>query len=187
MHFSDEELVKGCIKRDEQSREALYQKYSRIVYAQILRYAHNKEDAEDILQDTFLNVFTKIKQCQKTDNLLSWITTIAIREAIKHYRIKKRHIPKENIMSISTFKDASIKDESMVWKDELGYQILLKQIQQLPDKYRTVINLCEIDGYSIKQASEKLSCSQNLVRLWLFRAKQMLREKIKELQQKGTI
>lgn len=180
MDYTEDQLVEGCIKRDDTFRKLLYQKYSKNIYAQILRYAGNKEDAEDILQETFVTVFSKIGQFQKKSSLWSWIHKIAINQTLIYYRKKNRFLPKGSTETNLNIEER-IDDQSIVWNDDYGYQKLLELIRLLPDHYRMSFNLCVIEGLSIKEASEMLHCSRRICSMWLSRAKKQLREKINEL------
>ena len=186
MEISDEVLVEGCVRRDEKMRNALYNKYARNIYAWILRYAQNEEDAKDILQETFIVVFSKIAQYEGKGSLVAWMTTIAIRQTLTFYRKKKRQSPYTDLAA-EWYKEEQVEDESVQWPDELSYKVLLELIRQLPDNYRMVFNLCEIDEHSIKEVSEWMGCSAENCRVMLFRAKKWLRKKINDLYQKQLL
>ena len=89
-------------------------------------------------------------------------------------------MPKDTSME-DFWTNNQVIDESIVWKDDLSYQKLLEVVQKLPDIYRLVFNLCEIDGFTIKEAAEKLHCSNRICSLHLSRAKKLLQEKINDL------
>ncbi|MBP5396522.1 MAG: RNA polymerase sigma factor [Bacteroidales bacterium] len=177
--LSDEYLVEGCLKRDNACREALYRKYSGDLYQYALRYASCKEDAEDILQEAFLVIFERIGQFRNEGGLLSWMRTIVIRKAMRHYKrsLKRwRHeIPyQENITEYGA-------DSETLPCHQIEYLSLLQLIQSLPDGLRMVFNLCEVEGYNCETAAEILDCSPSNCRSQLSRAKNRLRKLINGL------
>ena len=167
--MSDEYLLEGCLKRDNSCREALYRKYSKDLYQFALRYASNAEEADDVLQEAFLLIFERIGQFRKEGELLDWMRTIVIRAALTQYRRNIRHWRREFQLS---------EDNPEVWEevaempyDQVDYKTLLHLIQELPDGYRMVFNLCEVEGYSYQEVAEMLRCSQATCRSQLMRAK----------------
>jgi RNA polymerase sigma-70 factor (ECF subfamily) len=180
--YSDEELVEGCLKRDNHYREALYLKYSKDLYQYALRYAGSVEEAEDVLQEAFLLIFERMGQFRRKGNLSAWMRTIVIREALHHYKKTlgrwQKELPLEEESPENGYETMTLPYH------QLDYQTLLNLIQELPDGYRMVFNLCEIEGYDYKEAAEMLHCSQATCRSQLMRAKLRLRQKIEALENK---
>ena len=179
MAMSDEYLLEGCLKHDNSCREALYRKYSKDLYQYALRYASNSEEADDVLQEAFLLIFERIGQFRKEGDLLDWMRTVVIRAALTQYRRNIRQWRRELPLS---------EENPEIWEEvaempynQVDYQTLLHLIQELPDGYRMIFNLCEVEGYSYQEAAEMLQCSQVTCRSQLMRAKSKLRKKIKEL------
>ena len=182
--MSDEYLLEGCLKRDNSCREALYRKYSKDLYQFALRYASNAEEADDVLQEAFLLCVDRfrcpyIRFLRKEGELLDWMRTIVIRAALTQYRRNIRQWRREFQLS---------EENPEIWEevaempyDQVDYKTLLHLIQELPDGYRMVFNLCEVEGYSYQEVAEILRCSQATCRSQLMRAKSKLRKKIKEL------
>ena len=167
MVLPDEYLLEGCLKRDNQCREAL-------------RYTSNKDDAEDVLQEAFLVIFERIGQFRKEGNLLSWMRTIVIREALHQYQKNLKRWQREVPLD-KECQESEVEAMTLPYH-QLDYQTLLHLIQELPDGYRIIFNLCEIEGYDYKEAAEMLQCSQATCRSQLMRAKSKLRQQIKALE-----
>ncbi len=186
MDFSDEKIIEGCLKRDNLFREALYHKYSGEIYARILRYTRNKADADDIMQETFIHVFSHIGQFKKKSGLGTWIHSIAIHEVAAFYKIKDRYLLGETSVEKKMRQQPEEKadEEEISMKRLFSYNTLLEIIQQLPDGYRMMFNLCEMDGYSSEEAAKLLHCSPENCRSQLSRAKKQLREIINSIKQK---
>lgn len=174
--LSDEYLLEGCLKRDNACREGLYRKYSRDLFQCALRYTGNVEDAEDVLQEAFLLIFERVAQFRGNGSLLSWMRTIVVREALRLYR--KHTVRQQRNVSIEGSPEEQWEDVTLPPVNQLDYQCLLHMIQELPEGYRMVFNLCEIEGYSYEEAAEMMHCSQANCRSQLFRAKNRLREQI---------
>lgn len=176
--LSDEYLLEGCRKRDNRCREAVYNKYATDLYQYALRYASNEEEAEDVLQESFLVIFDRIGQLREVEKLLPWMRSIVIREALKQYRksLKRwqREIPlEENMLESET---------APLPYHETDYRTLLQLIQKLPEGYRMVFNLCEIEGYDYEEAAKMMDCAPVTCRSQLSRAKSKLRQMIQALE-----
>ncbi len=180
--FSDEQLIEGCLRRDNTFREALYRKYAADLYLCALRYSSCEEDAQDVLQDAFLMIFEHIKQFRKEGSLSAWMRTIVIRQAMLQYRKSLRHW--QQALPLDGNQGEEPEDVSETPFSRMQYELLLQCIQELPVGYRMVFNLCEIEGYTYEEAAEMLHCSQANCRSQLSRAKSRLRERINAIEKK---
>jgi len=176
MHANEEEIIKGCLEKDVKSMEILYKKYAPKLYNCALRYTKKEEDAEDVLQDAFINIFEHMKQYNGKGTLAGWMTTVVINQALMLYRKNLQHLQYQ-AGDYEEYKD-SIKDTSIIQNDFLTHQLLLELIQSLPDGYRIVFNMHEIEGYSYDEIADFLNCTPSTCRSQLFRAKKILQEKI---------
>ena len=173
---SDSELIRKCKEGDPKSQALLYQKYAPMLMAICMRYARNEEDAEDILHDSFVKILTNIDKMDEDKPYVSWMKTIVVNTAINAYRNKVRTGVAVDIEDV----EEQLGDVRIRTSDFLTRDILLKFISELPDGYRTVFNLFEIDGYSHLEISEMTGSSYSTVRLQLFKAKQSLKKKIEK-------
>ena len=167
--------IKNCAKGSIKSQRFLYDTYKDILYSISLKYCRNIEEAEDNLQDTFLEIFKNIKNFKNKGSFEGWLKRIAINKAIDKY---KKSIKSETIEYHLLKTDEIIVDDI----NEIPLSIILNFIQQLPNQYRLVFNLYELDNYSHTEISELLSISVNTSKSNLFRAKKNLKLKIEEYQ-----
>ena len=125
-----DQLIKGCIKQNRQAQEELYQTYKNTLFVVSLKYCQNYKEAEDNLHDTFIEIFTSIKNYKEKGSFEGWIKRITINKAITRY--KKSYF-------LTPIKDDYQEEETV--KDEefnLPLDILLSFIQDLPNQYRLV-------------------------------------------------
>ena len=142
-----------------------------------LKYGQNYQDAEDILQDSFLLIFRKIDQYKGKGSFEGWIKRIAINVALQKYRQQQK---------LQVVRDNQIEEEeiSVEIEEEVGTDFLLGLIQQLPDQYRLVFNLYVLDHFSHKEIAEMLQISEGTSKSNLSRARAILKQKITIYQQK---
>jgi RNA polymerase sigma factor (sigma-70 family) len=186
MDVNDEEIIQGCINKDIEYMEILYEKYVSKLYNCALRYTKKVEDAEDVLQDAFIQIFEKMKQYDRKGTFAGWMTTIVINQALMLYRKNLQCLKYHAVESENEEKTTvDIKDESIVQSDFLTHKILLDLIQSLPDGYRMVFNMHELEGYSYEEIAELLNCTPSTCRSQLFRAKKVLQAKIENFNKRN--
>lgn len=169
-----EQLIKQCIKNDRKAQNELFRMYKDSLFFISLKYCRNEVDAEDNLHDTFITIFQKIKTFKGKGSFEGWMKRITIFKAIDKYKEIKP-------LSIEINNDL-LEDTVEVENDEdLSIDQLLKLIQELPDQYRLVFNLYQLDGYSHKEIASLLNISEGTSKSNYHRAKLTLREKINEL------
>ena len=171
--IEEAQIVEGCIKKDQRCRTLLYERYAPSLYAVALRYTKNEEDAQDVLQDAFLRIFDTIKLYDGRGSLLGWLNRIVINETLNFVKLRSKVI----FESFDDYEER-IADESVVVSDKLTHEILLNIIRELPQGQQAVFNLCVIDEYSYEEAAQMLNCSQSTCRTQLFKAKNLLKEKV---------
>ena len=169
-----EELIKQCIKNDRAAQNELFRKYKDTLYFTSLKYCRNEADAEDNLHDAFITIFQKIKTYKNKGSFEGWMKRITIYKAIDKYKTKKP-------LNVE-IKDDILEDEVIVENEEnLSLDQLLKLIQNLPDQYRLVFNLYQMDDFSHKEIASLLNISEGTSKSNYHRAKLILREKIIEI------
>ena len=141
-----------------------------------LRYGKDRAEAEDMLQDGFIKVFTDLHQYKSSGALGGWIRKVIVNVALMHIR-KKRVL--FSVTEISDLSNELRTDENIF--AEINAKALTKIIQQLPDGYRTVFNLYAIEGFSHKEIGEKLKISVGTSKSQLSKAKAMLRMMIEKI------
>jgi RNA polymerase sigma-70 factor (ECF subfamily) len=175
--MSDQQIINGCAKHDKKAQQSLYDKYSRLLLAVCLRYAADKAEAEDILQDSFLKIFFNIKDYSGTGSFIGWLRKIAVNTAITHYHknLKYRyHVEIDEYVSVET--GVTSFEEDYFTSEELF--IILNE---LPAGYRMVFNLYAVEGYKHKEIAEILGIETNTSKSQYSRAKGVIRDKLVKL------
>lgn len=145
-----------------------------------LKYCQNEAEAEDNLHNAFIEIFTNIKQYKGNGSFEGWMKRITINKAIDSY--KKSY----QLISISdkTFPDTEIEENEL---DDYSLDYILALVQNLPDQYRLVFCLYELDNYSHSEIAEMLNISVGTSKSNLHRAKMILKEQIKTNKSVHTI
>lgn len=181
--MSDLEIIEGCARHERRAQKVLYDKYSRLLLGVCLRYATDRAEAEDILQDSFLKIFFNIKDYSGTGSFIGWLRKVAVNTAITNYHknLKYRyHVDIDEYVSVETGVNSF--DEDSYTSDEL-YGVL----NELPAGYRMVFNLYAVEGYKHKEIAEMLGIDTNTSKSQYSRAKAVIREKLEKLDKlKGT-
>lgn len=172
MKSEEAQLVEACRRKDQRAFKRLYDYYAPVMFGVCLRFTRSKSDAEDVLHDGFIKVFQTIDKLRDVDSLGGWIRSIMIFTAINSNR---RKLPVAEMQSDNDLDEANVVSADMVY-DSLDREFILDAIQKLPDQYRMVFNLCEIEGYSLNDAADLLKIGQSTVRSNLTRAKHKLAE-----------
>jgi len=167
-------IIKGCVKGDMKCQEMLYRKYYAYGMSITLRYTKNKNEAVEVLNDSFLKVFENIKKYNTDKSFKSWFRQITVNTSIDHYRKLKRMIQTDDI---EEHHNISYDSEKI---DELDVEEILKLLNEIPEHYRIIFNLYEIEGFDHNEIGEKLNISDSTSRANLSRAKKMLRELFKK-------
>lgn len=164
-----EELIRSCLAGDSGAQKNLYNRFSSQLYGCCLRYASGYDDAQDILQDSFITIFEKLDQFNFKGSFEGWCKRITINTALMRYRGTKVYdlINEENLESED---DNTVDDDDTVTMD-----ILLKMIHELPDRYRMCFTMYAIDGYSHKEIAAMMEINEGTSKSNLARARQHLK------------
>lgn len=168
-------LIEGCRSGDRLSQKALYDALSRKMFAVCLRYMGDCEAAEDVLQDGFVTLFSKLDSFSGAGSFEGWARKIFVNTALMSLRRK-------DVLRNTEEVDAAfgISSESPTPVQQIGYRELMKLVSELPPGFRTVFNMYVIEGYSHKEISEALGVTEVTSRSQLQRARMLLQDKIKE-------
>ncbi len=168
-------LRDGCIRGEHNSQKKLYHSFHGFAMAICLRYARNRDEAVEIMNDGFLKVLTQLNQYNPEKPFKPWLARVMTNKAIDHYRSQLRYAYTEDISGID-----DIGTEPCI-HNKLNYEDLLALIQRLPNGYRTVFNLYAIDGYTHQEIGDLLGISINTSKSNLFKARQKLRILLEEV------
>ena len=172
MSVSEEKLVIGCQKGKREYQQALYDKYCDGMYLVALRYSKMQQEAEDILQESFIKVFKNIKNFRKDSSLAYWIKRIVVNTALNHQRSKLYLYPMVDVNELDDWSER----ESIV--SGLGYEELLDLIRELPTGCQVIFNLFAIEGFKHHEIAKKLQISEGTSKSQYSRAKSLLAEKV---------
>jgi len=173
--MDDAELVKKCLGRDPKAQRALFDKFAPKMLGVCRRYAKSTEQAEDVLQDAFVKVFTKLDH-YKGGSLEGWIRRIMVNTSLD--QIRKEMKFQDNIAMDQV--DYKIEQQGYIL-ESLMEEDLLKLISEMPAGYKTVFNMFAIEGYSHKEIAEQMNISENTSKSQYSRARAFLKTKLEEL------
>lgn len=134
-----------------------------------LRYASNRDEASEVLNDAFMKIFTNLKKFDLAKPFKPWLRKILVNTAINHYHKKQREIQVEEMQNARNASDS----EKIL--SGISYQEVISLLQRLPPAYRTVFNLHVIEGYSHEEISNMLNIATGTSKSNLFKAKEQLK------------
>ena len=168
------DLISGCIEGNRRMQEELYSRFSPRMYAVCLRYAGNAEEAEDILQESFIKIFKKLDSFRSEGSFEGWIRRICVNTAIEHFR-RKRYL-----QTVSEKEENTIEGKDISVLDKMAAKDILALIKELSPGYRTVFNMYVVEGYTHKEIADMLGISEGTSKSQLSRAKVILQHLVKK-------
>lgn len=168
----------GCLSNDRKSQEQLYRLLAPRMLAVCMRYATDKDEAQDILQEGFIKMFRNMKNYRGEGSLEGWIRRIMVHCAISRYRKLK---PMVLVDDFAAEEAAAIPISSSYNDNGLEAKDLMKLVQKLPKTYRSVFNMYAIEGYSHQEIGTSLGMSELLSRTTLHRARTLLKDMVAKL------
>ena len=176
--MSEDELIKGCIRDEAACQKEVFDRYASRMLGVCHRYARNSADAEDILQDSFIKVFSKIGQFKSEGSFEGWIRRIVVNTAIKKYSLTRYN---KEITGYEVSDHLQPAAEPVAY-GHLTEKDLMGLINNLPDGYRLIFNLYVIEGYQHDEIATMLGIQAGTSRSQLVKARTMLQKQILELQ-----
>ena len=171
----DIQLIEACKKGDRAAQKALYDRLASRMFPVCLRYIGERSLAEDILQEGFITLFTRLDNYRGDGSFEGWARRIFVTTALMSLRKKDALKMSEDLDSARKMK-ADIPSQGQ----DIGYKELMKLVMELPPGFRTVFNMYAIEGYSHKEIGDMLGISETTSRTQLSRARIWLQNKIKE-------
>jgi RNA polymerase sigma factor (sigma-70 family) len=169
--MTEEAILQGCFKNQAAAQRELYNRYSPKMLAVCYRFAHNREDAEDMLQEGFIKIFSQIHTFQSKGAFEGWVRRIIVHTCINSLKKNKRFNENVDIIHANSIH---IREESV--PSIVQAKQVVECIRILPIGYRTVLNLYAIEGYSHKEISVMLDIEESTSRSQYTRARQMLED-----------
>ena len=176
----DRALVQNVLSGDMQAFRLLIKKHERLVGHMIGRLIKKQEEREELCQDVFLRVHDKLSEFSFQSKLSTWIATIAYRHALNHLRKQKMmfsDIPEEESFT-SRFIEEENPETLTEDKDLDGY--VMKLVNDLPAQYKVILTLYHVDSMSYPEICEITGLPEGTVKSYLFRARNLLKEKLKK-------
>jgi RNA polymerase sigma-70 factor (ECF subfamily) len=169
--MTEELMLAGCLRNNAASQEALYNRFSPRMLGVCYRFAKNREDAEDMLQEGFIKVFTQMHQYRNEGALEGWIRRIIVHTCINNLKKNKKFSDSLDIIHANSVHV----NEEMIPSIMQAKQVV-ECIRMLPLGYRTVLNLYAIEGFPHKEIAGMLDIEESTSRSQYTRAKAMLEE-----------
>jgi RNA polymerase sigma-70 factor (ECF subfamily) len=176
-----EQLIGDCMSGRRAAQNRIYEIFAPRMLPVCLRYANDKEEAEEILQEGFIKVFTHILQFRREGSFEGWIRRIVVNAALQRYREKARMYP-----VVSLQEEIAVTTTSNETYAKIGYKDLLALVQKLPPAYRLVFNLYVFEGMKHKEIAEALKISEGTSKSNLYDARLILQREIMKLDQVNT-
>lgn len=167
------QLVQACIKGERNAQKELYDQYAVKMFGVCMRYSKNREEAEDIMQEGFMNVFKSLHQFNYAGSFEGWVRRIMMNCSIQYYRKKVKVHP---LIGIEKHQEEHASNEEIV--SRIQKKELLEMVQNLPPAYRMVFNLYVFEGYKHREIAELLSISEGTSKSNLFDAKLLLQKAV---------
>jgi len=184
LEATDRDLIGLCRRNRRDGYDLLFQKYERYIYKICYFYAPSKEDALDLLQEIFLNIFRSLDKFDESKPLLPWIKRISVNACINY--VKKNKGSPVSLDQTTDNEDNKLEnilvsnentEETYICRDTKN--ILEESIKELPNEMRMAIILRHIRGYSYRAISDIMSIPEGTVKTYIYRGRCLLKEKLK--------
>lgn len=179
MEQNDAQIIEGCLRKDERAYRALYERYAPRLYGLCMRYTRTSAAAEDVLHDGFIKVFENLHRLRDVKLLEPWMRRIMVFTAVNAQR---HELPVANFSEANyECVDENVSVDSVVASVDVS--LLLDAMRRMPPSFRTVLNLCEVEGYTCEEAAKQMGIKPSSARSALVRARKMLVNMLLDRQQ----
>lgn len=174
--MDDRQLVKDCLRQKPEAQRLLYERYAKTMLGICYRYTKSLRDAEDVLQEGFVRVFTKLAQYKSEGELGAWIRRIMVNTALNFLKKNSRYNA-EMVFTEPPLHSVSNDNPAVL----LNAKELADLIRQLPQGYQTIFNLHAVEGYSHVEIGEMLGINDGTSRSQYARARALLISWVREI------
>jgi RNA polymerase sigma-70 factor (ECF subfamily) len=171
------EIVGRCKKNDRNAQKELYDVYAPILFGICLRYSKSSQEAEDILQEGFIKILTKIKFFKGDGSFEGWMKKVIVNTAISHFHKNKKY---NELQDIDKIKETEIETEKYD-NHEFTQEELLNVINKMPEGYRVIFNMYAIEGFKHKEIAEMLNITESTSKSQYSRAKEKIRQELENI------
>lgn len=172
----DLKLIESCRKGDRAAQKILYDRLASRMFPVCLRYIGDRAAAEDVLQDGFITLFTRLDSYKGEGSFEGWARRIFVTTALMSLRKKDALKMSNELKNIR-----GMKTETTSQMQNIGYKELMKLVMSLPPGFRTVFNMYAIEGYSHKEIADMLGITETTSRTQFSRARAWLQNKIEKI------
>ena len=165
-------LVIQAKKKDIVAMRALYEAHAKQMMATSLRITNNKRDAEDVIQEAFIQSFLKIMQLKQDKNYGAWLKRIVVTQSLQLVKKRISFVEISNVNEIPEEHDAS------KWYQDVSFDQIKSELQKLPDGCRAIFSLYLLEGYKHKEIAEELNISVSNSKSQYRYALKLMREKL---------
>jgi RNA polymerase sigma-70 factor (ECF subfamily) len=177
--MNEADIIKGCVKSKPKAQRKLFEQYAPTLRSVAMRYLKNRNDAEDIIQDSFITILTKIRSYSGNGSFEGWMKRIVVNNCLLFIRKKNKEIMQE-------LKEENLHEEASDNNDEnlsiKGFDFtkdeLHNAVDSLPDGYRIVFNMYAVEGFKHKEISNFLGVTESTSKSQLARARKLLRDEL---------
>ena len=173
--LSDAEIVRRVLEGETSLFELIMRRYNQRVYRAVRAIVRDESEAEDVMQQAYVNAYSHLRQFEQRSAFSTWLTRIAINEALARIRPRGLHVVPDDEMP--EVESPAQNPEEAAMTSEIK-EVMESEISALPESYRSVFMLREVEGLSTIETAECLSVSEDVVKTRLHRARAMLRENI---------
>lgn len=168
-----EHILNQCKKNDRQAQAALYNWLAPKILGLCIRYMQDRDEAEDVMQDAFVKIFTNLSSFKGQGSFEGWAKRIAANTALTALRKKGNIYFERNLQVVENIEFEEEETQG------ISPAAVMECLDTLPTGYRTIINMYLIDGFSHKEIGEKLGIAESSSRSQFARARQVLLKLLK--------
>lgn len=174
-------IVEGCQKKEPMAQKLLYEKFAPSMLGVCMRYTHSRDEAQDLLHDGFIKVFERIGHLHNPMAVSSWMYKIMVNTCL-NYITRNSQLQYYDMSDMENGENQQLLvDDTQIEEDGYTMDEIVHAIQELPDTYRTVFNMREVEEMKFSEIAETLGMNESSIRSVLTRARRMLRNKLSKI------
>ena len=173
-HQSDQYYINRVLEGDANSYGILVQRYQSLVYTVVYRMVKNKEEAEEIAQDTFVKAYKSLVNYRGESKFSTWLYTIAYRKSLDAIKVKKRFVSTELIEEISEGEIGMVNDALNYLQTKERKKIIADSILKLPEEEAAIVTLYYFEEKSVKEIKEIVDLTEENIKIKLYRSRKKL-------------
>jgi len=171
------QTIKSCIAGDRKSQKSFFQAYNKMLYAVSMKYMGNRNEAEEVLQDSWMNIFKSLGNYKDEGKLEGWLKTIVIRTAWRQINKRRHYSELDHVSDLVNYSESSQAIDKMTCEE------ILKLLEYVPIASRQVFKMFVLDQYSHQEISDILGINKATSRSHLAKARKVLKERFEKLNQ----